>query len=370
MAAIHCLPTLCTGNHQFFVVSDGAVEALGCEFAHRLHIHILPLIRLPVLDEGPVLVLLKGDPQLLLGVHDDGAVPGDRLADGLAGNKQEADPILLRGHGHLVAVAVKDDRLVSADATSLEVEVVGSDHLMAVCIAALVEVAFPFNHVSKNVSPPSHRVSKGGSCRNGYIQILGIGDNVLHWPLCSIYFPADDLHLYAIFEGDLRDLLVLHVPVTGVHHLMRGGKVRPELESRHDPLLVTFWHLLMDDAASGGHPLHVTRRDDAAVPHAVAMLHLTLEDIGDRLDAPVGMPGKALEVVVGIVRAEIVEEEERVKLGHLVVAKGPLKMHSCPLDRWLALPDFLNSPYCAHNIPPLWRLKPGFDNLVISALLV
>jgi len=100
------------------------------------------------------------------------------------------------------------------------------------------------------------------------------------------------------------------------------------------------------------------------------MFHLTPEDIRNRLDASVGMPGKALEVMIGVFRAEVVKEEERVKLWHLVVTKGPLKMHSCPLDRWLTLPDFLNSPYCAHNIPPLCQLKPGFINLVISALLV
>jgi hypothetical protein len=56
--------------------------------------------------------------------------------------------------------------------------VVGSDDLMAVRIAALVEVAFPFDHVSKNVSLPSYGASKGGSGRNGYIQILGICDDV------------------------------------------------------------------------------------------------------------------------------------------------------------------------------------------------
>jgi len=233
------------------------MEALECEFAHKLHIHILPLIRLSVLDERPVLVLFEGDPQLLLGVHDDGTIPSDGLADGLAGNEQEANLILLSAYGHLVSVAIVNNRLISANTTSLKVEVVVSDYLMAVCVATLVEVAFPFYHVSKSVSLPSHRVSKGGSCRNGYIQILGICDNVLYRSLCSIYFPADDLDPYAILEGDLWDLPVLYVPVTGVHHLMRGGKVCPELESRHDPLLVTFWHLLMDDAVSSGHPLHV-----------------------------------------------------------------------------------------------------------------
>src|SRR5262245_20453225 len=42
--------------------------------------------RLPprVLDERPLLVLLEGGAQLGAGVHDDRAVPGDRLLEGLA----------------------------------------------------------------------------------------------------------------------------------------------------------------------------------------------------------------------------------------------------------------------------------------------
>ena len=44
-----------------------------------------------MLDEGAVLQLAPGLAELLLGVHDDGAVPGDRLLDGFAGDEQEAD---------------------------------------------------------------------------------------------------------------------------------------------------------------------------------------------------------------------------------------------------------------------------------------
>jgi hypothetical protein len=36
-----------------------------------------------MLDEGAVPVPVKGGLQLLLGVHDDGTGPGDRLTDGL-----------------------------------------------------------------------------------------------------------------------------------------------------------------------------------------------------------------------------------------------------------------------------------------------
>jgi hypothetical protein len=36
-----------------------------------------------VLNEGPSAVLFEGDPQFFLRVHHDGAVPDNRLPDGL-----------------------------------------------------------------------------------------------------------------------------------------------------------------------------------------------------------------------------------------------------------------------------------------------
>lgn len=38
-----------------------------------------------MLDESPLLVFIESNSQPLLGVHDDGPVPGHRLSDGLAG---------------------------------------------------------------------------------------------------------------------------------------------------------------------------------------------------------------------------------------------------------------------------------------------
>jgi hypothetical protein len=139
---------------------------------------------------------------------------------------------------------------------------------------------------------------------------------------------------------------------------MSGRKVRPELESRHDPFPITLRHLLMDDAASRGHPLHVTRADDASVPKAVSMFYLALEDIGNRLDASMGMPRKSLEVVIGIVRPKIVEKEERVKLRHLGVTKRPFQTDPCSLDGGSAFPGFFYSSITAHLYSLLFCLHP------------
>ena len=39
-------------------------------------------IKLFMFDESSILIFFKGDSQLLLGIHNNGAIPGDRLFDG------------------------------------------------------------------------------------------------------------------------------------------------------------------------------------------------------------------------------------------------------------------------------------------------
>src|SRR5579863_2737607 len=52
----------------------------------------------------------------------------------------------------------------------------------------------------------------------------------------------------------------------------------------------------------------------APVAQAVAMLDGAGEHVGDGLDAAVRMPGEPLEVVLGPVVAEVVEEQERIEV--------------------------------------------------------
>src|SRR5512139_2390775 len=108
----------------------------------------------------------------------------------------------------------------------------------------------------------------------------------------------------------------------------------------------------MDDTTSCGHPLYVTGMNDTFVPKTVAMFHRAGKDVGNRLDAPVWMPGKAFKVVAGVIGAEIVEEKKWVKLGHLVVTEGAFKVDPRPLYGWLAFPDLLDLPYRLHIILP------------------
>ena len=120
-----------------------------------------------------------------------------------------------------------------------------------------------------------------------------------------------------------------------------GGQVGPQLEAVHAAARVALGHLLVENAAAGGHPLHVAGGHAALVAERVAVRDLTGEDVGDGLDAAMRMPGKAGQVVGGILVAEVVEQQERIELLGLAEAEGALELDACALDGGFGLVESL-----------------------------
>ena len=107
----------------------------------------------------------------------------------------------------------------------------------------------------------------------------------------------------------------------------------------------------MDYTAPRSHPLHISRRNDSPIPHAVAMFNLPVQHIGDGFDPPVGVPGKSLLVVLRPPRAEIIEEEEGVDF------KARLNPHSLEVLEHSRVED------CLRGARPLSRyqfLRQGY----------
>ena len=69
----------------------------------------------------------------------------------------------------------------------------------------------------------------------------------------------------------------------------------------------------MEDAAAGGHPLHVARSHAAAIPEAVAMLDRARQNVRNGLDAAMRVPGEPGQVVVRVVVSEIIEQQEGIE---------------------------------------------------------
>ena len=100
----------------------------------------------------------------------------------------------------------------------------------------------------------------------------------------------------------------------------------------HAAVGVAFGHLLVEDAAAGGHPLDVAGGHLALVAEAVAVLDFAGQDVGDGLDAAMRVPGEAGEVVGGILVAEVVEQEEGIELLGFAEAEGALELDACAFE--------------------------------------
>ena len=61
------------------------------------------------------------------------------------------------------------------------------------------------------------------------------------------------------------------------------------------------------------HPLHVARAQVAAVAEAVFVPHVAVEHVGDRLETAMRMRREAGDVIVRVVRKELVEHQERIE---------------------------------------------------------
>src|SRR5437763_657058 len=64
-------------------------------------------------DEGAALKVRNGLTDLILRVHHDRTVPGNRLLEWLPGHQQEADAFVAGLHRHLVAVVEQHERTVA-----------------------------------------------------------------------------------------------------------------------------------------------------------------------------------------------------------------------------------------------------------------
>ena len=68
------------------------------------------------------------------------------------------------------------------------------------------------------------------------------------------------------------------------------------------------------------------------IANAIAVLHGSGEDIGDRLNAAVGMPRETRQVILRNVIAEIVQQEKWVKIGCVVKPERATQVNSSTFD--------------------------------------
>ncbi len=169
-----------------------------------------------------------------------------------------------------------------------------------------------------------------------------------------------------VLQRDRGDLSVFYLLIARGHHFIGLGQVGPQLKAIHAPIRVAGGHLLVENAAPGGHPLHIPGENGAAVAHAVGVLDLSAQHVGDRLDAPVRMPGEPGQVIGGFVVAEIVQQQERVEDGGLAgTAKAAVQMDARALEGGLAIGNLLDLASSSHTV--LLILRNRQTSLILTS---
>src|SRR5690348_13373245 len=107
----------------------------------------------------------------------------------------------------------------------------------------------------------------------------------------------------------------------------------------HASLLIAVRHLLVNDSAPRGHPLHISRGDGAAVAEAVTVGNAARQDVRDGLYAPVRVPGETRQVILGPIVSKVVQEQERVVVFRVTEAEGAPQANPGPLDGGNGLDD-------------------------------
>src|SRR5271167_4491216 len=105
----------------------------------------------------------------------------------------------------------------------------------------------------------------------------------------------------------------------------------------HASSMVALRHLLVNNAAACGHPLHIASANHPAVTHAIAVRHGSRKHVGDGLDSTVRMPWESRQIVLWNIIAEIVEQQKGIEVLGASEAKCPAEMHSCTFESWFGL---------------------------------
>ena len=272
---------------------------------------------------------LVGLLELGLRVHHDGAIPRDRFLQWLAGDQQKSDAFVPRLHGDVVTGVEQDERAVvrlGGRGGVQPLDAFGGDGQGR---GGVAELSAPGKYIRERVVRGRDGQDFSLAGRNGDVEVNRVRRDAFDGTAFAPKTAADEAGLGAVVIGDFGDLGGLEFLISGGGHLEGGREVRPQLEPVHLADGVALGHLLVDDAAAGGHPLDVAGADGAAIAEAVGVFDGAGEDVSDGLDAAVRVPRETGKVIVRDVVAKIVQEQEGVEVGGVAKTERAPQMDAC-----------------------------------------
>ena len=130
----------------------------------------------------------------------------------------------------------------------------------------------------------------------------------------------------AVGRGQEQDVVCFDALVARIEPLVGRREVDPELNAVEQPSAgneLVGGPLDVQDARPRRHPLRRAVRDEAASTDGVLMLEGAVDHVGHGLEAPMGVPGRALGFAGGVLHlAHLVHVDEGVELGDRHAGEG------------------------------------------------
>ena len=105
----------------------------------------------------------------------------------------------------------------------------------------------------------------------------------------------------------------------------------------------------MNDAATRGHPLHPAGLQITPVTEVIFVQHVAIEQVSHRLEAAMGVRGKAGDVVAGIFRRELVQHQKGIDTQPARASQAAAWLYASAIGGVDGFDDVLEET-CSHSV--------------------
>src|SRR5437660_2484157 len=178
-------------------------------------------------QECPLLQFLERLPELLLGVHDDRAVPGHGLLERLSRDEEEPDSVVSGLYFELIAPIEENQRTIVRLRRRRRVQPPDSFRRHGERTRRIAELPSACEHVRKSVPGGLYRKGSPAPRRHRHVKINRVSRDSIDGARLSPKASAHDSNMGTIVVFHLWNIDCLHLLVARRRHFEGRRKVRP-----------------------------------------------------------------------------------------------------------------------------------------------